>query len=774
MDRRVVRRLSRWQIARLWVIGVATLCGAWPVSPVRAQASAPAHTNRLIDSANPYLLQHAHNPVDWYPWGAEAIARAKAENKPIFLSIGYSTCYWCHVAQRTVYSDPVIAALMNAWFINIKVDREERPDIDQSYMAARHILSGNGGWPNNLFLTPDLEPISASGHVPAEDQDGRPGFGRVLRLIHERWEADPQQLTAIAKKVHAALSAQRQVDATRMSAARPYPVKWLADARTQLLRRHDSLAGGFYSPDGSKFPLCPALDLLLTDYRERGSADSLQTTAGALAAIALGGIHDHLGGGVHRYTTEATWSLPHFEKMLYDNAQLLVLYAEHYGISRQPLAAAMAGDIAQYLISRMMSPDGGFYTAEDAEAEGKEGETYLWTRAQIRGLLGAAEAERFFALYELTPWPGDGAGRGVLRVRFDRSGTLRDQVAAQREAAALAPLRANLLSARDRRRQPERDEKIIVSLNGLAIAGFARAGRILANEAWITLAERTGGLIWRQAFDTRTGRLSRYIFRGTAHGEALLEDHALLGLGYLALFDATGDGTWVDRARTLANIIVERFLASDGMVITTSDDRLLLPALDVGDQYAPSGTSAAFALLARLGSFEDRLAQAATTILERMASLIEAAPDRWASLVARAAFAPGAPPPLSDSLDSAARVTATAFRERRGDHDAVVITLTIDPGYHINANPASFDYLVPTTIDVAAPGTEVVYPQPKKFKPKFVADAIDVYEGSVVATIDFPKGTSSAEFVGAVAVEFQACNVQTCLLPAKVSLPLGR
>ena len=274
MDRRVVRRLSRWQIARLWVIGVATLCGAWPVSPVRAQASAPAHTNRLIDSANPYLLQHAHNPVDWYPWGAEAIARAKAENKPIFLSIGYSTCYWCHVAQRTVYSDPVIAALMNAWFINIKVDREERPDIDQSYMAARHILSGNGGWPNNLFLTPDLEPISASGHVPAEDQDGRPGFGRVLRLIHERWEADPQQLTAIAKKVHAALSAQRQVDATRMSAARPYPVKWLADARTQLLRRHDSLAGGFYSPDGSKFPLCPALDLLLTDYRERGSADS--------------------------------------------------------------------------------------------------------------------------------------------------------------------------------------------------------------------------------------------------------------------------------------------------------------------------------------------------------------------------------------------------------------------------------------------------------------------------------------------------------------------
>jgi uncharacterized protein YyaL (SSP411 family) len=761
--------------ASVWVIAVATLPGPSLDYPVRAQGPEPAHTNRLIDSANPYLLQHAHNPVDWYPWGPEAIARAKAENKLIFLSIGYSTCYWCHLAERTVYADPAIAALMNAWFVNIKVDREERPDLDQVYMAARHLLTGSGGWPNNLFLTPDLEPISATGHVPAEDQGGRPGFGGLLTLMHARWEANPEQLAAIGRRVHAELTTQRQAEVGRGSAALPEPVQWLKKARTQLERRHDSLAGGFYSHDGSKFPLCPALDLLLADYRQNGSVHSLQVAAEALAAIALGGIHDHLGGGVHRYSTEATWSLPHFEKMLYDNAQLLSLFAEHYGITRQPLAGAMAVDIAWYLTGRMMSPDGGFYTAEDAEAEGREGETYLWTHAQIVELLGTAEAERFFALYELTPWPGDTRGRGVLRVRFDRSGTIKDQLEAQREVAALAPLRAKLLSARDRRRQPERDEKIVVSLNGLAIAGLASAGRILANAEWIILAKRTGERIWRQAFDAETSRLSRYVFRGTARGEALLEDYAMLGLGYLALGDASGEGIWGNRARTLANIIVERFLAPDGMFMTTGDDHLFVPARDVGDQYAPSGTSAAFALLARLGGSEERFAQTASKILERMVSMIEAAPDRWASLVARAASVPFAPPPLSDSLDSAAHVKAAALRERHGDQDAVVVTLMIDPGYHINANPASLDYLVPTTISMPrTPGAKVVYPTPKTFKPKFMEDIIDVYEGAVVATIDLPKGTSDAEFGAAVAVEFQACNVQTCLLPAKVSLPLPR
>src|SRR5262245_21713337 len=344
MDRRVGPRLKRWLMAAsLGAIAVATLPSSPLVNPVRAQGPAPAHTNRLIDSANPYLLQHAHNPVDWYPWGPEAIARAKVENRLIFLSIGYSTCYWCHLAERTIYADPALAALMNAWFVNIKVDREERPDLDQAYMAARHLITGSGGWPDNLVLTPDLEPISATGHVPAEDQDGKPGFGGLLTLMHARWEANPEQLTAIGRRVQATLAAQRQAETGRGSAAWPEPVQWLKNARARLERRHDSLAGGFYSShDSSKFPLCPALDLLLADYRQNGSAESLQIAADALAAIAFGGIHDHLGGGVHRYSTEATWSLPHFEKMLYDNAQLLALYAEHYGITRQPLAGVMA------------------------------------------------------------------------------------------------------------------------------------------------------------------------------------------------------------------------------------------------------------------------------------------------------------------------------------------------------------------------------------------------------------------------------------------------
>jgi uncharacterized protein YyaL (SSP411 family) len=344
-----------------------------------AEIASEAPPNRLIHSASPYLLQHAHNPVDWYPWGEEAIAKAKKENKLIFLSVGYSTCYWCHVAERTIYSNPAIAALMNRWFVNIKIDREERPDLDKTYMLARQLLTGSGGWPNNLFLTPDLKPFFAGSYFPPEDREGVNGFPTILKLIHEDWQKNPATIKEVAAQVYDALSRLHDAGDQTATVLKIRPADWLAKARDRLLEQRDTKYGGFDGGHGTKFPQPPVINLLLTDYRLNGTVESLQAAGEMLNAIALGGIRDHLGGGVHRYSTEPTWSVPHFEKMLYDNAQLIGLYADYYAIARQPLARAMATDIAAYLTERMQAPKGGFYTAEDADIEGKEGETYVWT-----------------------------------------------------------------------------------------------------------------------------------------------------------------------------------------------------------------------------------------------------------------------------------------------------------------------------------------------------------------------------------------------------------
>ena len=475
--------------------GAAVACALF-AAPVFAETPPEAYTNRLIDSASPYLLQHAHNPVDWYPWGEEAIAKAKKDNRLIFLSIGYSTCYWCHVAERTIYSNPAIAALMNQWFVNVKVDREERPDLDQTYMLARQALTGSGGWPNNLFLTPDLKPFFAGSYFPPEDQGDTNGFPTILKLIHADWEKSPAKIKAIGDQVQAALGRANDTGGKSTSVLKIMPANWLATARDQFLGQRDKVYGGLDGGGGTKFPQAPVLYLLLTDYRLNGTAESLQAVAETLNAMAFGGIHDHLGGGMHRYSTEPTWSVPHFEKMLYDNAQLIGLYADYYAITRQPLARDMAADLAGYLVRRMTAPDGGFYTAEDADVEGKEGASYLWTRAEITDVLGPIDADRFFGLYELTPLPNEPNGPGVLRIRRDQIASEKSRANLQGRVAELAPLRTELIEVRDRRPQPAHDDKIVVALNGLAMAGLARAGKIalfLTPNARLDVARGCGG-----------------------------------------------------------------------------------------------------------------------------------------------------------------------------------------------------------------------------------------------------------------------------------------
>jgi uncharacterized protein YyaL (SSP411 family) len=426
------------------------------VSPIHI--SVAKYTNRLIHSNDPYLLLHAHNPVDWYPWGPEALARAKRENKPIFLSIGYSTCYWCHVAERTIYSDPEIAKLMNQWFINIKVDREQRPDLDEIYMLATNLMTGQGGWPNNVFLTPDLKPIFAGSYFPpADDALGRPGFPTVLRTIHEAWTAHRQDVIASADRVFKVMQQARQ---EKPGAAEASPAAWLTQARKAWLQRFDSEHGGFPSGDREmKFPHESVLEMLLADYRITHNPEDLEVLTQSLNAMALGGIYDHLGGGFHRYSTEKPGRSA-FRKMLHDNAQLLTIYAEAYQLTQDPLYRYIAEDMREYLTRHMAAPEGGFYTAQDAEVQGEEGASYLWTRKEITSILGAEAAQRFFKVYALTPMPAQsgetvlsGEERGVLRVDVSmmKRGRKVDS-ATIKMLSDLAPLRQKLLAARDRRR----------------------------------------------------------------------------------------------------------------------------------------------------------------------------------------------------------------------------------------------------------------------------------------------------------------------------------
>jgi uncharacterized protein YyaL (SSP411 family) len=731
--------------------------------PAMADAPADAQANRLAGAASPYLLQHAHNPVDWYPWSEEAIARARNENKLIFISIGYSTCYWCHVAERTIYANPTIAALMNRWFINIKVDREERPDLDQTFMLARQMLVGSGGWPNNLFLTPDLKPFFAGSYFPPEDRDGASGFPTILKAIHDQWQKNPRKLRDAGEQVSAALRRVHDLDARLANKQSVPPEQWLATARDHALSRRDEMSGGLDGGGGTKFPQSPMLHLLLTDYRRNGTPEALATVGAALEAMAHGGIHDHLCGGMHRYSTEPTWSVPHFEKMLYDNAQLLGIYAEYYAITRRPFARDMAADLAGYLTQRMMSPGGGFFTAEDADIDGREGETYLWTRSEIVRELGKADADLLLSVYTLAALPSDPHAGGVLRIRID-------QPAIGSAVRNLAPLRSKLLEARNKRRQPARDEKIVVALNGLAIDALARAGRSLGALRWIEAARNTAELLWQRAFDESTGRLRHHIFNGNVFGEGFLDDYALLGLGFLSLADATSERLWTDRARSIATAMTAHFIKDDGCVATARPDPAsALTTIDLDDQDMPSGTSAAYALLTRLGQSDPKLAKMATALLDRVSGRINTGPSAWPSLVATAALSAGAAKIGPDTaLDSSAHVKLALRADV--DRDEIHVMLTIEPGYHINANPASDDYLIPTAVTVSdMPNAKITYPAGQPFKPKFTTDAIAVYEGSASIPVTLPKGRIAGLAGRIVKVEVQACTAQVCLAPVTLT-----
>jgi uncharacterized protein YyaL (SSP411 family) len=560
--------------------------------------------NRLAHETSPYLLQHKQNPVDWYPWGEEAFERARSEDRPIFLSVGYSACHWCHVMERESFEDEGIARIMNEHFINIKVDREERPDVDQIYMAAVQALSGHGGWPMSVFLTPDGRPFWGGTYFPPRDARGMPGFGRVLTSIHDAWTDRRDALMNSAKELTDHLGAIGRVPASE--SAGDLDAGLLDHASKQLARAFDPRHGGFGS--APKFPHPMDLRVLLREHARTGDAHALHMVRHTLDHMARGGIYDHLGGGFARYSTDDAWLVPHFEKMLYDNALLGSTYVEAYQLTKDPEYARVAREIFEYTIGRMTGPEGAFYATEDADSEGEEGKYYVWTLDEIREILGADRAEAFAAVYDVTE-RGNWEGKSILnlpRPIEEAAATLgRDADDLRRD---LDEDRAKLLAARDGRIPPGKDTKVLTSWNGLMIAAMAEGGLALGDDRYVEAAEEAAGfLLDRMRGDD--GRLLHSFKDDQAKFNGYLDDYANLIDGLTRLYEATGRVRWIASALGLADVMIAQFRdPEDGGFYYTGIDHetLIARTKDAYDNATPSGNAMAATALARLAALTGR------------------------------------------------------------------------------------------------------------------------------------------------------------------------
>ena len=553
--------------------------------------------NRLVDESSPYLLQHARNPVEWYSWSEEGLRRARAEDKPIFLSIGYAACHWCHVMEHESFEDPATAAVMNAHFINIKVDREERPDLDDVYMKAVVAMTGGGGWPMSVFLTPDGVPFYGGTYFPPVPQHGMPAFIQVLEAMAAAWR---DQRADVERGSAELLDVIRRGDATASAAAVLSP-STLDGAYSVLERNYDLAHGGWGR--APKFPQPMTIDFLLRTHARTGERAALTMATSTLTKMAAGGMYDQLGGGFHRYATDAIWLVPHFEKMLYDNGQLARAYLHAWQVTRQPSFRRVAEETLDYITREMTDPAGGFYSSQDADSEGEEGKFFVWSLQEVRDTLGA-DAHLVADAYGVTE-RGNFEGRNILHAARDSAALAeRHGVNIRDIEARLAAARQRLAALREQRVKPALDDKVLVAWNGLALAAFADAARILDRGDYRQIAERNAEFLLREML-TPAGRLLRSWRRGRARLNAYLEDHANLIDGLLALYEATFDTRWFGAARRLADVMITHFHDPAGGFFDTSDDheRLAVRPKGLQDNATPSGNAMAAAGLLRLAAF---------------------------------------------------------------------------------------------------------------------------------------------------------------------------
>ena len=551
--------------------------------------------NRLINETSPYLLQHAYNPVEWYPWGEEALSRAEAEDKPILLSIGYSACHWCHVMERESFEDPAIAGIMNEHFISIKVDREERPDLDSVYMNAVQVLTGSGGWPMTVFLTPDGKPFYGGTYFPPEDRGGMPGFPRLLLGVAEAYRNRRGEVVQATVQLVSHLQHIGEVPRS----LEPLTADILHQAYQHLAPSFDFDNGGFGA--APKFPQPMTYEFMLRYSHSTRSPRALEMVEMTLERMAAGGIYDQIGGGFHRYSTDSFWLVPHFEKMLYDNALLSRLYLHAYQATGNPMHRRIAEETLDYVLREMTDPMGGFYSTQDADSEGEEGKFFVWTPEEIEAVLGADEGALVGGYFGVTE-AGNFEGKNILNLPQTLSMVAAEAGVADEELQAMVDrARPMLLDVREQRVHPGRDEKVLSSWNGLMLRSFAEAASILRRDDYRAAAAANASFLLEAL--QKDGRLLRTYKGGRAHLKGYLEDYAFVADGLLALYEATFDGRWLEEARTLADSMIGLFW-DDGLngFYDTGEDHetLVVRPRDLFDNATPCGSSVAVDVLLHL------------------------------------------------------------------------------------------------------------------------------------------------------------------------------
>jgi uncharacterized protein YyaL (SSP411 family) len=586
--------------------------------------------NRLAAETSPYLLQHAGNPVDWYAWGPEAFEAAKAADKPIFLSIGYSACHWCHVMEHESFENPQIASLMNERFVNIKVDREERPDLDQIYMQAVQLMTGRGGWPMSVFLTHDLKPFYGGTYWPPTARMGMPGFDQVLDGVSNAWRTQREQVAAQAEQLTSNLDGvdEAATSAVELPKTGTLSIEPMTKAVAHLERAFDSRHGGFGG--APKFPHPMDLRVLLRAWKRKPTDELLAIVTTTLDKMAGGGMYDQLGGGFHRYSVDERWLVPHFEKMLYDNALLVPAYLEAFQITGNERYATIVRETCDYVLREMTDKAGGFYSTQDADSEGVEGKFYVWTPSEIEAVLGADAAEAFCHVYDVSE-VGNFEEANILNLpkTLEQLAALLHRDANELETE-LAASREKLRIAREKRVHPGLDDKVLVAWNGLMIEALAMAGAALDESRYVDAAAKAAEFILTQLRD-KQGRLLHTWRNGQAKFAAYLDDYACLLNSLVTLYEATFDERWIDEAVSLADTLLARFAdAKGGGFFFTADDheRLIARQKDMLDSSVPSGNAMAATALTRLGKLTghaDYLQAAERTVLAA-SELLERAP----------------------------------------------------------------------------------------------------------------------------------------------------
>jgi uncharacterized protein YyaL (SSP411 family) len=778
------------------------------MQPALAEPNPTKPTNRLAQESSPYLLQHAHNPVNWYPWGNEAFEAARKEGKLVFLSIGYSSCHWCHVMERESFENPEVAKLLNDSFVSVKVDREERPDIDTIYMTALNIQGERGGWPLSMFLTAEGKPIVGGTYWPPEDStfEGKRalGFKSIVSLVH-RWQTQkPKELEE---------QATRLAEATKSALAEAGSGKALVELNRALVdgavkdvrAEFDPEQGGFGSPArafrGSKFPQ-PSYLLLLLQQSTDGLDPALTVT---IDHMARGGIYDQIGGGFHRYSTERTWTVPHFEKMLYDNAQLVEVYARAYAKSNNPSYRRVVDETLAFVNRELTSPNGGFYSALDADSAGVEGQFYVWTPQELDQALSKDDADLIKRVYGLDMPPNFEEKNYILVLRRPLADIAKElQTSEAKLLERLAGPRQKLLETRGKRARPFLDTKILAAWNGQMIAAYALAGRILGNGDYIQKATRAADFVLKK-LRTADGRLLRTYGASpdgaaSARLNAYVDDYAFLIRGLLCLHDATGADRWLDEARALTDKMVRLFDDRDagGFYYTSADhEKLFARSKDQYDYAQPAGNSIATEDLVRLWqkTHDARYRELAQKNLKAFAGSLKSNPTGLTAMAsALSLYLDQGPVQKAEALpaqellaqadgprksDRVVKISAKALPEKPGPDgkQEVTITLNIEEGWHLYANPPGLGDLdsVATTVEIGAQSkpAEVTLSYPKG---DLVNDPIIgkyfVYEKEAVVKAKVkraPGDNSPLE----IAVKFQSCNEKQCLLPAtkKITIP---